>query len=188
MEESRCSAPGCGALIGGRNHNSATGTVRLGVGEQTAVPGYISVPENHDEPQISRLIMRFLLHCSMYLAASVRPKRRAIHGILGLPGYQAVDTVSSVLRERLEAEFTLLKKKTEFTDDDLTMALHQVLKGASIPASMNQDLRSYSNRFFLLIDHFTSLGLLSNHDFKLPQTKYLRLHGMNSQLDCVMVR
>lgn len=146
MEESRCSAPGCGAIIGGRNHNSATGTVRLGVGQHTEVPGYITVPENHDEPQISRVIMRFLLHCSMYLAASVKRKRRVIHGILGLPGYQAVDSVCTVLRDRLETDFAILKKKTNFTDDDLAMALHQVFKAASTPALMSLDLRSAPNR------------------------------------------
>ncbi len=147
MEESRCSAPGCGAIIGGRNHNAAAGTVRLGAGQHAEVPGYIPLPENHDEPQISRLIMRFLLHCSMYLSASVKRKRRAIHGILGLSGYQSIDVVYDILRDRIETEFTMLKRKTEFTDDDLAMALHQVYKSAYTPTNINLDLRNATNRF-----------------------------------------
>lgn len=145
MEESRCSAPGCGALIGGRNHNSAAGTVRIGTGSQTDVPGYIEIPENDDEQNISRLVMRFILHSSLYLSCSIRKNRKILHKQLGLVNV-SFDDLSTILRTKLETDFSMMKSKTQFNDDDLSMALHQVLKLISRPDCLNLDLRVATNR------------------------------------------
>jgi hypothetical protein len=156
MEESRCSAPGCGALIGGRNHNSALGTVRLGAGAQAETPGYIPIPDTDDESLISRLVLRFFVHCSLFICTSNLRSCRALHKILSLSDSHSADHVDQVLRERLERDYSLLKAKTQFADDDLSMALHQVLKASSVPEIMNLDLRHAANRFCPVVPELVS--------------------------------
>lgn len=145
MEESRCSAPGCGARIGGRNHNSAVGTVRIGVGGETESPGYIPIPENDDESSIARLVLRFYVHSSIYLSTFQKKNRKILQKIIRTDESQ-LESISDVVREKLELDYSRMKLKTQFADDDLAMALHQVFKAFSIPDIMNIDLRQANSR------------------------------------------
>jgi hypothetical protein len=144
MEESRCSAPGCGALIGGRNHTSATGTVRLGAGAQAEVPGYIQIAETDEESNLSKLVLRFLVHSSLYLSAFRPQNQKKLRKFLGLPDSE---TVSTWLWMRLERDYSRLKAKTSFADDDLAMALHQVFKASCGGDLLSLDLLQPQNRF-----------------------------------------
>lgn len=123
------------------------GTVRLGAGAQAETPGYIPIPDSDDESLISRLVLRFFVHCSLFICTFDRRNSRVLHKILCVSDTHSTENVDQVLRRRLERDYTLLKFKTQFADDDLSMALHQVFKASSVPEIMNLDLRHAANRF-----------------------------------------
>jgi hypothetical protein len=127
------------------------GTVRLGAGAQAETPGYIPIPDTEDlsVTSISVLVLRFFVHCSLFICTLNRRNRGVLHKILGLPDSQSRDNLDKVMRERLERDYACLKTKTQFADDDLSMALHQTLKASSVPEIMNLDLRHAVNRFAL---------------------------------------
>ena len=82
MEESVCTSPGCGAVIGGRNHQPSAGNKRLDPDELIDVqPGYTVPPEsikdsNSNAPGMSPFtwrLVRIVIHGLMLVAFAAAP-------------------------------------------------------------------------------------------------------------------
>eukprot|EP00602_Paraphysomonas_sp_CaronLab_P009208 CAMPEP_0185034388 /NCGR_PEP_ID=MMETSP1103-20130426/24249_1 /TAXON_ID=36769 /ORGANISM="Paraphysomonas bandaiensis, Strain Caron Lab Isolate" /LENGTH=1107 /DNA_ID=CAMNT_0027571029 /DNA_START=1161 /DNA_END=4484 /DNA_ORIENTATION=+ len=139
MEKTRCSAPGCGALIGGTNHTSVTGTTRLGIGIDHAEPGYFTddtLKSSTYKNSIATMAMRFMLHAAMIIGASSSQfTQRQLAVVMKLS--QPKD-IMPALWKRLKLDFRSMKSCTSFTEEDLCMGLHMVFSSLC-----NRDLSAF---------------------------------------------
>ena len=133
MEESVCSAPGCNAKIGGRNHESVKGTTRISTESDgfTSDPGYIDqvvLEKSSYNNDITVMVVRLLLHSLMYLSSFDPLAEKGLQGLMTASRRPMASSVRDTIKRRMQFDFQTLKEITMLSGDDLFMALHMTLQ------------------------------------------------------------
>ena len=136
METAICSASGCGAVIGGREHTPSKGNTKFYALDPVAQAGYdLQVTTNPNSYKIDRIsvlttqIIRLIIHSIMHLSIKLFPVNIIdITSLLYPTSSRAKDNVAAEKLSQLRTQdWEAMKNTCKLCDDDLYSGLHFIL-------------------------------------------------------------